>query len=72
MPTIINNPTPQKDSGGMGFLIGIIIFIFFLGILIFYGIPAFQNRGPIEVNLPETQINMPAPEVNVEAPASTE
>ena len=68
MATIVNTPAPQQDSGGMGFLIGAVILIGFLGIFVFYGLPALRNMGPIWVNVPAAQINVPAPQVNVEAP----
>lgn len=70
MATIVNTPAPQQDSGGMGLIIGGVILITFLGILVFYGIPALRNMGPIEVNVPATEVNVPAPQVNVEAPAA--
>jgi hypothetical protein len=66
MATIINTPAPQQDSGGMGLIIGGIILITFLGILVFYGIPALRNMGPVEVNVPAPQVNVEAPVIQTE------
>ena len=46
MSTIVNNPAPVQDSGnnnGFGFLIGTIILIAFVGILLYFAIPAIKN-----------------------------
>ena len=66
MTTVVNNPAPaSSDNGGVGFLIGILLLIVFVGILLYFGIPAIKNMGPIQVNVPAPQINIPAPQVNV-------
>lgn len=41
-------------SGGMGFLLGVIILIVFLGLLFFYGLPYLNNaaQGPT-INVPD-------------------
>lgn len=70
MATIVNNPAPQQDSGGFGFLIGGIFFIVLLLIFVFYGLPALRNRGPIQVNVPTPEINVEAPQVNVDVPTA--
>ena len=68
MATIVNNPAPQQDSSGTGFVIGAIILVGFFGLLIYFGLPALRNMGPIQVNTPAPQVNMPAPQINVPAP----
>lgn len=59
MTTIVNGTTPTTDSGGVGFLLGIIIIVGFIGILLYFGIPAIKRMGPIRVNVPAPQIVMP-------------
>lgn len=68
MTTIVNNPAPTQGNGGTGFLFGIVIFVLFVLALLYFGIPAIRNRGPIQVNVPAVEINVPTPEVNVQAP----
>jgi hypothetical protein len=70
MATIVNNtPTPTENSGGNGFLGGVIIFIVFVVLLIYFGIPVLRNMGPIQVNTPAPQINVPDKiDVNVNQP----
>lgn len=59
MTTVVNNPAPTTDSGGNGFLIGIIIFIGFIAILLYFGIPAIRRMGPIQLNMPATKVVIP-------------
>jgi hypothetical protein len=60
MATIVNNtPTPTDNSGGNGFLGGVILLIVFVILLIYFGIPFIRNMGPIQVNTPAPQINLP-------------
>jgi hypothetical protein len=71
MTTVVNNPAPASDNGnggGIGFLIGSIILVGFVSVLLYFGIPALKNMGPLQVNVPAPQINVPAPQVNVQAP----
>ena len=53
MTTIVNNPTPESKSGGSGFLIGAIVLAVFVFILLYFGIPALKNAGPIQVTTPQ-------------------
>ena len=75
MTTVVNNPTPG-ESGGNGVLVETIIIIGFLFVVLYFGIPAIKNMGPLQVNVPAPQVNVtvPTPEVNVQAPvpASTD
>lgn len=58
MSTIVNSPTPSGDSGGFGFLLGIIALITIGAIFFYYGLPAFrqmgtpQNAAPAQVVIP--------------------
>lgn len=64
MTTIVNSPTPTTDSGGNSFLIGIIIIVGFIGILLYFGLPAIRNMGPL--NVPAPQVVVPGKiDVNV-------
>lgn len=58
MTTIINR-TPTTDSGGNSFLISVIIIIGFIGILLYFGIPALKNMGPVQLNVPAPQVVVP-------------
>ncbi len=59
MTTVVNNPTPAPDNGGTGFLIGTVILVLFVGILLYFAIPAIKNAGPIQVNVPAPQVTLP-------------
>lgn len=59
MTTVVNNPTPSENSGGSGFLIGIIFLIAFISVLLYFGIPAMRNMGPIQVNVPTPEVIVP-------------
>jgi len=64
MTTVVNNPTPTQDSGGSGFLLGAIILVIFVAVLLYFGIPAIKNMGPVQVNTPAPQVVVPS-NVNV-------
>lgn len=65
MTTIVNSAAPAEKREGYGFLIGIMVFVVFgIGIL-YFGIPALKNLGPLQVNVPAPQINVAAPQVVV-------
>jgi len=70
MTTIVNSPSPTSDSGGYGFLIGILILVGFVITLLYFGIPALQRMNPVQVNVETPEINVPAPQINVESPPS--
>lgn len=59
MTTIVNSPTPTTDSGGMNFLIGAFVVLGFIGVLLFFGIPAMKRMGPFQINIPAPQVVMP-------------
>lgn len=59
MTTIVNNPVPTRESGGSAFLVGIIVLVVFAGVLLYFGIPALKNMGPIQANIPAPQVNIP-------------
>lgn len=59
MTTVVNSPTPTQDSGGSGFLLGAILLIIFVGVLLYFGIPAIKNMGPVQVNVPAPQVVVP-------------
>lgn len=69
MTTIVNNPTPQTDSSGSGFLIGAVVLIGFVAVLLWFGIPVLRNMGPIQLNVPAPQVVVPGDiDVNVSQP----
>ncbi|MCR4329657.1 MAG: hypothetical protein NUV65_03880 [Candidatus Roizmanbacteria bacterium] len=59
MTTIVNSTTPATDSGGTNFLIGAFIVLGFIGILIFFGIPAIKRMGVFQINVPTPQVVVP-------------
>lgn len=71
MSTVVNNPAPAvapaAKTGGNSFLIGVILLIAVAAAGLYFGIPAIQRMGPIQVNIPAPQINVPAPQVNMPA-----
>lgn len=54
---VINNaaPAPAADSGGMGFLLGVIVLIVFVFLMIMYGLPILRNS----IGTASPQINVP-------------
>ncbi len=70
MENVVNNPAPAQgngNDGGTGFLIGVIVLIIFVGVLLYFGIPAIRNMGPLQVNMPAPEVKVIVPEnVNVE------
>ncbi len=53
--TVVNtNPGTSSSDNGMGFLLGIILIILFIGLLLYYGLPYLQQSmsGP-QVNVPD-------------------
>lgn len=58
MTTVVNNPASQSESGGYGFLLGIIALIVFALIFVFYGVPAFRRMSPAQITVP-TEIKVP-------------
>jgi hypothetical protein len=68
MTTIVNSPAPQAESGGYGFLLGIIALIVFVLLFVFYGVPALRRMGPAQVTVP-TEIKVPDQvDVNITQP----
>jgi hypothetical protein len=66
MTTIVNSATPSNESGGASFLIGVIALIFFVLMLLYFGIPAIKNMGPVQLNTPAPQVVVPGKiDVNV-------
>ena len=57
MSTIVNNPAPS--SGGNGFLIGVLVLVGLVAVLLYFGIPALERRGPTEINVPAPEVNTP-------------
>lgn len=65
MTTVVNNPASTSDSGGTGFLIGAVILVIFVAVLLYFGIPAIQKMGPVQVNVPAPQVKVEAPQIAV-------
>jgi len=59
MTTIVNSPTPATDSGRTNFLIGTFIVLGFIGIFLFFGIPAMKRMGLFQINIPTPQVVVP-------------
>lgn len=69
MTTVVNTPAPAvvpaANTGGNSFLIGVILLVAVAAAGLYFGIPAIQRMGPIQINMPAPQINVPAPQVNI-------
>ncbi len=58
---VINNAAPASESsGGMGFLMGVLLLISFFIFLFYFGLPAMQNSfngggagGGTQINVPD-------------------
>lgn len=59
MVTVVNNPNPVSDEGGSSFLVGVILLIGFVMIILYFGIPAIKNMGPIQLNIPAPKVVIP-------------
>lgn len=65
MATIVNSPAPSSDSGS-GFLIGVIVLVFFGFLFVYYGLPAIRNLDPVKVQVETPAIVVPdSVDVNV-------
>lgn len=65
MATVVNTPgtTTSDSSGGMGFLLGVVLLIIFAVLFFLYGLPYLTQsmQGP-SVNVPgevDVNVNMP-------------
>lgn len=68
MTTVVNNPASQSESGGYGFLLGIIAIFVAVVMFVFYGVPALRRMGPAQITVP-TEVKMPDKvDVNVTQP----
>lgn len=69
MENIVNNPAPVQEvakNEGTGFLIGTLVLILFVGVLLYFAIPAIKNMGPLQVNVPAPDVKIIVPDnVNV-------
>lgn len=74
MTNVVNNsspaaePVPTPDSGGNGFLIGVIVVIGFVLILLYFGITAIRDRESVQVNVTTPQTNVTLPQVSITTP----
>jgi hypothetical protein len=62
MTTIVNNPTPSSGTGesnSFGFVLGMIVLVASVAALLYFGIPALQRMGPVQINVPATEIVLP-------------
>lgn len=73
MENVVNNPAPTQEGGdkGTGFLIGAVILVIFVAVLLYFGIPAIKNMGPVQVNVPAPDVKVIVPDnVNVQTTPS--
>lgn len=64
--TIVNSTPAQPANNGMGFFLGIVLLIFFVVLLLMYGVPYIQRNlsNGTQINIPD-HVN-----VNVQQPGS--
>jgi hypothetical protein len=57
MATVINNPAPQEESGGTGFMVGMMFLLVIVAMMLYWGIPALrsvrQQPAPSQINVPD-------------------
>jgi hypothetical protein len=74
MPTIINNPSGESDSG-LGMVLGVIIALILIALFFVYGLPALRNAStPQSGGTTNIQVEVPTPSVNTgsnSAPSSS-
>jgi len=52
MATVVNNPTPARDTdSGMGFFVGLLVVIILAVLFFVYALPALRNSGSGGTNL---------------------
>lgn len=66
MTTIVNNPPAKESGGGMGWIIGLTVFLVVAYLFIMYGLPALRN---VQIGAP--QINVPS-QIDVNINQATE
>lgn len=75
MENVVNNPAPVQEKGsneGTGFLIGAVILVIFVGVLLYFAIPAIKNMGPLQVNVPAPEVKVVVPDdINVKTTPTT-
>lgn len=59
MTIIVNSPTPTTNSEGINILIGALVILGFVGILLYFGIPAIKRMDPFQIKVPAPQVVMP-------------
>ena len=59
MTTIINTPAPTESSNSSGLLIGGFLLLVFVGIALYFGIPAIKRMGSVQLNVPAPQVVIP-------------
>lgn len=53
MATIVNNPAQEESGSGIVSIVGIILMLFFIFLILYYGLPMInQSAGP-QVNIPD-------------------
>lgn len=54
MTTIVNTPPAKESDGGMGWIVGLIVFLVVAYLFIMYGLPALRNvqTGAPQINVP--------------------
>jgi len=58
MTTVVKSLAPSGDNG-TGFLIGVVILVFFGFLFVYYGLPAIRNMGPVKVEMATPEIVVP-------------
>jgi len=66
MTTVVNNPSGGESGGnGMGFFMGLVLFIVVLFIFIAYGLPALRGTSNNNIQLPGNGGGVEVPNINV-------
>lgn len=59
MTTIVNSTAPTNNSNGTNLLIGILAITVFVILFLYFGVPAMQNIGPLQLNVPAPNVVVP-------------
>jgi len=65
MTTVINNPSDNNSSSGIGLVVGIILLLVFVFLLFYYGLPALRgtaNTTPSTGSDTSTEIRVDVPD----------
>ena len=61
MATVINNPSGNGESSGVGVIIGVIVAIILIVLFFVYGLPALRGGSGTNINVDLPNVDLPSP-----------